>query len=365
MLAVPLAEPARGDPCVITGDDPRYCAGTVEFELSKRYLLAVHMAPAGSTFSDHETYLLESDDGENWSVVSGWEPYLGSVPEVTMREGKLYLFNPGGRRIYDLDAATVEGAPVSILDAEDDVVNFVDPSVTLDDAGRFVLFFLNSTGTPPGTDPAAGSDPKDFDSATEDEESDGAEYTLDDGPRVQGLSSDPDIFFDDERYLLYISRGSTTRVYEADSLRGSYEAVAELGEDPLLTTEGGVPAGHYDPASASYWTYVHSHTDAGVVVRRAVHEGFDAELLSGAFETVVELGDLGLTSEARIESPSFFDREAPATLTVPEPRSSAATPAIVLATLFALRIKKRRRVAVASDQAEPCWINSSMESPRR
>ena len=106
---------AGADDCVSTGGDPRVCAGTHSLVVSERYLLAVHAAPPGSTFAEHETYLLESANGVDWGVVPGWQPYFGSVPEVIARDDLLYLFNPGKRRVYDLEAGTGTGSPVAIV----------------------------------------------------------------------------------------------------------------------------------------------------------------------------------------------------------------------------------------------------------
>ena len=75
LLACSLLLPGVGhaDDCTpIPGGDPRICAGSHSLVLAGRYLLGVHAAAPGSTFAEHETYLLESDDGVNWSVVSGW-----------------------------------------------------------------------------------------------------------------------------------------------------------------------------------------------------------------------------------------------------------------------------------------------------
>lgn len=308
-ILILAASSGRADDCApIVDPDPRACAGTHSLSISKRYLLAVHAAAPGSTFAEHETYLLESDDGQGWGVVPGWEAYVGSVPEVTERDGLLYLFNPGKQRVYDLAGGSVSGASVSISDPSGDPVSYVDPSAILDDQNRIVLFFLNSTGVPPGTDPASGTDPKDFDSATEDPGSGALAFTLEAGPRVEALSSDPDIFFDGSQYLLYISFGANTRAYRADTLHGSYEAFPGLGSEALLTTAGGVPAGHYDALNAEYWTYVHANVGGVNVVRRAVHDGFDAALLVSDFTTVVAAADLGLGATTSVESPSLFDR---------------------------------------------------------
>ncbi|MGE4652248.1 MAG: hypothetical protein AAEJ53_15285 [Myxococcota bacterium] len=326
------ANTGRADDCTPVADpDPRACAGTHSLSISKRYLLAVHAATPGSSFSEHETYLLESDDGHDWNVVPGWEAYVGSVPEVTERDGLLYLFNPGKQRVYDLAGGSVSGASVRIADAAGDPVSYVDPSAIVDDQNRIVLFFLNSTGVPPGTDPASGTDPKDFDSATETPDSNALVFSLEAGPRVEALSSDPDIFFDGSQYVLYISFGANTRAYRADTLHGSYEAFPGLGSEALLTGAGGVPAGHYDAEKAEYWTYVHTNVGGANVVRRSVHPGFDAALPAASFHTVVAAADLGLDAATSVESPSLFDRGARVSTPLP---GLGATGFLLLATLM-------------------------------
>ena len=308
----------HADDCTpIPGGDPRICAGSHSLVLAGRYLLGVHAAAPGSTFAEHETYLLESDDGVNWSVVSGWEAYVGSVPEVIERDGLLYLFNPGKLRVYDLAGGSVTGELVSMAESSGDPVSYVDPSAILDDQDRIVLFFLNSTNVPPGTDPGSGTDPKDFDSATENAGTGATSFTLEPGPRLQALNTDPDIFFDGSQYVLYISHGANTRAYQSATLHGSYTGFPGLGSEALLTSAGGVPAGHYDAENAEYWTYVHSVLGGVNVVRRAVHANFDAALPASSFTTVVEAADLGLGATTSLESPSLFDRGSGPAATLP------------------------------------------------
>ena len=334
------------DDCTpILDPDPRACEGTHSLVITQRYLLAVHAAEPGATFAEHETHLLESADGSNWTEVSGWQPYVGSVPEVIERDGFLYLFNPGKRRVYDLAGGSVTGASVSISDAIGNTVSYVDPSAIVDDEDRMVLFFLNSTGVPPGTDPAAGSDPKAFDSATEDASSNGLAFTLEPGPRVEALSSDPDVFYDGSRYVLYISYGSNTRAYESATLHGSYTGLPGLGPDAMLTSVGGVPAGHYDADNVEYWTYVHAHAGGANVVRHAVHASLDSALTASNFVTVVQAADLGLDSATSIESASFFDRGASSIAT---PLPGLAMPALWIFAVLAATVGVRDLVGRGS-----------------
>ena len=46
--------------------------------------------------SSHEVYLAQSNDGASWSLVLGWEPRDGSVPDVLRRGDTLYVISTGG-----------------------------------------------------------------------------------------------------------------------------------------------------------------------------------------------------------------------------------------------------------------------------
>ena len=177
-------------------------------------------------------------------------------------------------------------------------------------------------------------DPKDFDSAVEVEGSLGTEFILTDGHRIQIQGSDPDIFFDGEQFVLYVSRGQSTLAFVSETLEGEYAAIAGLEGDSFLTHEGGIPAGHYDESSGFYWTYVHSNTGAGTVVKLAVHDGLSSTLGEAAFETLLSGTDLGYDSEHGVESPAFALNTA-----VPEAGASAAA----LSALGSLALLVNRR----------------------
>ena len=332
-------EDSGADPDPEGGEPPGFvdfnlCEGTHALDPSGAFLLAVHVAAPGASYAEHETWLLESDNADGWSMVPGFEGFIGSVPEVITRDSEIILYNPGKMRAYDLESGTVRGATVSITTTGGEPVSYVDPSASLDDSGLVVLFFLNSTDTPPGEDPAGGSDPKDFDSAVEVEGSQGTEFVLSEGHRIQVQGSDPDIFFDGEQFVLYVSRGQSTLAFVSETLEGEYTAIEGLEGDSFLTHEGGIPAGHYDESSASYWTYVHSNTSAGTVVKLAVHDGLSSTLGEAAFETLLSGTDLGYDSEHGVESPAFALNTA-----VPEPGASAAA----LSALGSLALLVNRR----------------------
>lgn len=290
------------------------------------YLMAFHacdtaVAQCGNP-QNHMVYLAQSDDGVSWSLAPGWVPFRGSVPDVIRRGETLYIYSAGGTLVrYRLDTNTLEApTQVSVSGLEG---GFVDPSLIVDERGRLALFFLYGR---PGSDPA-GCPPGQFScvnrigSATEVAESDGAEFALDAGDRITvALSaagplrsaSDPDVFFDGNRYLLYLSHGPSISVWKSGDLRGAYQKIADLSEGI-----GGIPSGYFDPASKRYWTYAHVQRGGVAVIRRAVHAGFSRTLAEGDWEVVLTGPSVGLTPTTSVESPGFAVNAEPC---LPVPR---------------------------------------------
>jgi hypothetical protein len=170
---------------------------------TKRYIMSFLTCDAACNgFNDHMVTLAESDDGTNWSPVPNFTPYNGSVPDVIIRGSKLYVYTPGKVKRYDKAASSWDAGSVFVTDSSGGMVQYVDPSAYIDSAGRIVLFFLNSTGTPMGQDPAGCQTypcVKYFDSATEINGSDGTQFVKNSGHRISitllsGTASDPDIF---------------------------------------------------------------------------------------------------------------------------------------------------------------------------
>lgn len=284
---------------------------------TKKYILSFHTCDSNCMgFQDHMVNLAESDDGSTWTLVPGFSPYSGSVPDVITRGNKLYIYTPGKVMRYDNSISTWDASPVtiSILDSAGGNVNFVDPSAYVDEQGRLILFFLNSTGMPMGQDPA-GCQPypcdKFFDSAIEVQGSDGTQFTMQSGHRavlnlVSGSASDPDIFYDGTNYIMYISKGNNVAAFESNLLHGSYSTITGLSNG-LLTNMGGIPCGYYDSISGNYWTYVHSNVSGNTVIRQAVSSNLNSQL--NTFNTVISGTIIGEPATTKTESPGFCTNE--------------------------------------------------------
>ena len=268
---------------------------------------------------NHEVFLAESENGLTWSLVSEWESYPGSVPDVIRRGDKLYVYDRQYLTKYDLVLSTQDPhTPGSMgedrskrvtVEGLDDA-GYVDPSLIVDDEGRIVLFFMHGLR---GADPAQclpgeSSCVKYFGSATEVDGSDGKLFKLDDGYRTSitvGVgghlgASDPDIFFDGNQYVLYISHGTAISVWTSRSLKGNYSHVGDLS-----VTEGGVPSGYYHQNTGKYWTFSHITQDGVTIIRRANHTELTKNLSEQKWVNVVSAPVLGLASSMDTGSPGF------------------------------------------------------------
>jgi hypothetical protein len=131
------------------------------------------------------------------------------------------------------------------------------------------------------------------------------------GPRVQVTldgsalrsGSDPDIYFDGTKYILYVSAGASTLAFSSSTLHGSYMPL--VGTSGLLTSIGGVPCGHYDTETKRYWTYIQSNEGGTNVIKRAVHTDFSRQLIASDFTTVINASALGLGAQTNAESPGL------------------------------------------------------------
>lgn len=280
---------------------------------TKKYIMTYHSCGTGCTgFNNHMVNLAESNDGISWTDVPNFTSYLGSVPDVIIRGTKMYLYNPGKVKRYNnstglWDAST---STVTVIDSIGGSVNFVDPSAIIDDDGKIVLVYLNSTGISMGQDPAGCTTypcVKRFDSATEVEGSDGTQFIQNSGHRASftltaNSTSDPDIYYDGNQYILYISKGSNTYAYQCNTLNGAYTAMPNISNG-LLTSQGGIPCGYFDPISNNYWTYVHANISGGIVIRQAIHSNFNNQL--NTFNTVISASIMAKPTGTTSESPGF------------------------------------------------------------
>lgn len=68
-------------------------------EINGKYLMAFHACDTAADNCrdprNHRVYLAQSDDGTQWSIVPGWTPHGGSVPDVIRRGETLYIYPPG------------------------------------------------------------------------------------------------------------------------------------------------------------------------------------------------------------------------------------------------------------------------------
>lgn len=292
---------------------------------AKKYIMPFHTCDKTTSSNcgdpiNHVTRLAESDNGLQWSLVSGFTPLKGggmippiSVPDLIQRGNKAYLYVPSAVYIYDRTSGKwSSNTSYTVADESGASIRFVDPSPMLDAEGRIVLFFLNSSTSGMGMDPAGCSAypcTKRFDSAIEVEGSDGKRFVMQSGVRVLltldgsalRTGSDPDIYYDGTKYILYVSAGSSTLAFSSSTLHGSYTPL--VGTSGLLTSIGGVPCGHYDAETKRYWTYVQSNEGGTNVIKRAVHADFSKQLAASDFTTVINASALGLGAQTNAESP--------------------------------------------------------------
>lgn len=244
---------------------------------------------------NHVTYLAESNDSIKWAPVPGFKPYSGSVPDAIRRGSVVYLYNPGTIVRFNLDTrAQTQSTSVSLKYSNGTSAIFVDPSVYLDSSGVLHLFYLPGIiGQDPASCPA-GQSPctKYIMSATELAGSDGGSFLVDSGFRaahsVSGCCfSDPAVFTGPSGYYLYVSDGQAVLAFGSGTLTGSYSPVEGLSNAYLVPQgTGGVPAGYYDNASRSFWTYV-SQGNGIQVIARASTTDINSSIGSSAFTTVI------------------------------------------------------------------------------
>jgi len=72
----------------------------LNLEITAPYLMAFHACDTSAGIDcnmpmNHKVYLAQSEDGVNWSLVPGWQPFQGSVPDVIRRGDTLYIYTPG------------------------------------------------------------------------------------------------------------------------------------------------------------------------------------------------------------------------------------------------------------------------------
>ncbi len=288
--------------------------------LPGKYLMAFHAVdttrPNWQSHLSKQVYVASSDDGVAWSLLPGYVPYKGSVPDVIRRRNTLYVYTPGTVRRYRIDNGLWEDPiPAKVKQENRKAELWVDPCAILDDRNRIVLFYLyvekigsNPAGCPPGVKSCT----KYFRSATEVEGSDGTEFLVDSGNRAEiritarESAADPDVFAGPSGFVLYLSRGQSVQALSSPSLRGTYTDISGLSNGMLICGSGGVPSGHYDAQTKTYWTYVFQSQGRTEVIRRARHARLDAPPADSAFTATITGATIeGLGRSYAVASPGF------------------------------------------------------------
>jgi len=301
------------------------------------YLMAFHGCE-GTACRDpqnHRVYLAESANGAVWTMVPGWTTYAGSVPDVIQRDRTIYIYTANSMVFrYDLDTGTSDRVRVQVTGLPSGrASDWVDPSLVVDDANRLVLFLMYAplgSGDPARCATGVTSCTKQFFSATEVPGSNGTQFALDPGERATATipstgpgsaASDPDVFFDGTQYVMYISHGTSTSVWTSSALRGTYTKSTRLAQGLLSNNQGGVPAGHFDAATARYWTYVHTASQPGgaTIIRRAVHATLTEAPADSAWTTIMTGAGMALNATTSVESPSFTTLTLTPPAAAPEP----------------------------------------------
>ena len=296
-------------------------ARTGPISMQDKYIMAFHSCDNSkydcSNWVNHVTYLAESNDGASWSVVQGFAPYNGSVPDAIRRGNTVYLYNPGTLVKFFLNNGTeTRAVHVHMTFANGTITTFVDPSVYLDSSGTLHLFFPLGyfpwqNGNPANCPTGVSSCTVYIYSATEVPGSDGSSFVVDPGYRVGhavsngGSFSDPSVFKGPGGYYLYVSVGASVLAYESPTLNGDYTPVQGL-QDAVLVPQGigGTPAGFYDNATQSFWTYV-SQNGNGQKVARAVTSGLGGPIPASQFTVVLSgCAIQGMGCAYMVESPA-------------------------------------------------------------
>ena len=241
-----------------------------------KYLMVFHGCSTGcQSPQNHKVFLAQSNDGLNFSIVPGWQPYPGSVPTVFRRANTIYIYNAlSDLRTIDVQTGVVHDAGRSSLDtppAGFEPGGFADPSIAQVQDGRLVLFYLPSQA---GGDPAScgsqSSCVREIRYAEEKADSGGTIFQDKGLATSKSLTppqtfSDPDIFFNGTKWVLLVSEGPSTEAFYADSLESSYTSAGVISSNA-----GGVPAGFHDQTSGQNWIFTSKDLPSGSVINRSV-----------------------------------------------------------------------------------------------
>lgn len=264
--------------------------------ITKPYLFSADNCSATgcitSQFSS-SVYLLQSDDGVNWSVVPGLAPFQGGVPAVLRRGNTIYLVSmplspialdwhyevrryrmdtgiwdpPVTIAINDAQYPGEANSPAMILDPQGNIALLSDTSALCE----YVYRPCNTTHLRITTE-ISGSDGTQFNAQVADLLTDtfagqvGSVQT--NGPLGNYGTGDATIYFDATRYIIFapianVIQGSPllgTRVFYSPNVYGPYTLSSTL-PGGMITSNSAMNSGiagvttFYNAARKKYWNY--------------------------------------------------------------------------------------------------------------
>jgi len=270
--------------------------------------------------SNHMVYLAGSNDGASWSMIEEFEPIQGSVPALLFYNDFLYVFHTQGTagwQKYNACFQEVESG-VAVIDGNDSANGWVDPSLIVS-GDELILFYLPGN---PGGDPAGCGESypctKEIHSAVAKDETlttfiqqDGnrASLYIESAASPVTLFCDPDILeLDDGTYLLYVSIGGGTVIYEGTSLAQTFEIPGGDADPVQIATAGGVP-GAIQSNDGPVWLYVNKSNPE--LLTHSIARGVSADgvtpLADDEFTVVLDytISD-AFTQERSMGSPSVI-----------------------------------------------------------
>ncbi|HPQ82104.1 MAG TPA: hypothetical protein PLZ86_10365, partial [bacterium] len=270
---------------------------------------------------NHMVYLAGSDDGASWTLIDDFEPISGSVPGLVFYDDYLYVFHTQGNARWQKYNACFQlaGQGDAVINGDDGLNGWVDPSLIVS-GEDLVLFYLPSQGI---SDPAGcgGSYPctREIHSAIAEDESlnsfaqqtgnRASMYIESDASEIK-LFCDPDILgLSDGTYLLYVSTGGGTLVYEGTSLSQAF-SIPGGGVTPVqIASVGGVPGALQAP-DGSVWLYVNKN-DA-LTMTHSIARGISADgktpIADDAFSVVLDYTiSSAFTEQRSVGSPSVIN----------------------------------------------------------
>lgn len=271
--------------------------------------MAFHTCSSSTSCDDptnHTIRLAESNDGSDWTEVSGWQGYRGSVPDIIRRESTLYVIGAGLSRVnLTTGQVTADSFYVRKTDGSDSLSRDTAFAGQLSD-GRFVVVYV------PSMQEVEGKTSVPVKLATEVVDSDGSSFvesaTAVDVPLdvagVHGMASDPDIFFNGTEWVLYVSMGSNVVSFTAPDITGPYSLTSA---SVVSQGSGGVPSAMVG-GDGGVWVYVNDGPSRNdVSIRRAVTTAGTTLIPASSFQTVLTGAPFGATTA---ESPGVAQNVA-------------------------------------------------------